>query len=567
MTHGRSRRTGARIAAALLAVGSLALAACSSDDKGATDGTTGGTEAPSGTDAPGDTTATGDTTPTTDGGTGGDSDTALVIARQMDVNSLDPSLAYCDTCQIFMTAVYETLIGLDADNKTLVPRLATSWENNDAQTEFTFHLDPAATFADGTPVTSADVKFSWERLKGLQGSASYLVSSVETIDTPDPETVVVTLNAANSAFLAQVNASYLGIINSKVAQENGATLDPTTDKAEDWFLSNSAGSGPFSLESYTEGNELKFLRNDDYWGAKAHFPEVIIKETPDAVTQRQELEQGAVDIAMQISADVANGMSGDDITVTQVPSFNYVYIGLSPGAKGGEALKDPNVRKAIRLALDYPGLLDVTVAGAGHSQPSPIPNGFLGTDGLAEPKQDLDTAKQLMTDSGVGDITLDATFPSFNVYGVDFSTAMQKVQTDLKEIGITLELNPVEFSVWLSKITSDGIPVTAIYFAPDHTDSSQYVQYFGLIPNATWLGFSGEAENTEETDLLAQAFAANDDATRADLYGQLAQLMIDDQIVIPLVNPDLFLASRADIVGMHYSACCNLDLARLGKAE
>ena len=99
---------------------------------------------------------------------------ALVIARGMDINSLDPSLAYCDTCQIYMTAVYETLIGLDSsDNQTLVPRLATSWEGNAEQTEFTFTLDPDAQFADGSKVTSADVKFSWERLKGLQGSASY----------------------------------------------------------------------------------------------------------------------------------------------------------------------------------------------------------------------------------------------------------------------------------------------------------------------------------------------------------------------------------------------------------
>ena len=124
----------------------------------------------------------------------------------MDVNSLDPSRAYCDTCQIFMTAVYETLIGLDKDNTTLIPRLATAWESNAEQTEFTFTLDPNAKFADGSAVTSADVKFSWERLAALQGSSSYLVGSIETIEAPDAATVKVTLNAPNSAFLAQVNA-------------------------------------------------------------------------------------------------------------------------------------------------------------------------------------------------------------------------------------------------------------------------------------------------------------------------------------------------------------------------
>ena len=498
------------------------------------------------------------------GAAGGASDKALVIARGMDVNSLDPSRAYCDTCQIFMTAVYETLIGLDSDNTTLVPRLATKWESNAAQTEFTFTLDPKAKFADGTAVTSADVKWSWERLKGLQGASSYLVGSIATIDTPDAGTVKVTLSAANSAFLAQVNASYLGIVNSKAATAQGATADPATDKAETWFLSNSAGSGPFALAAYTSGSELRLKRNDAYWGTKANFPEVLIKETPQAVTQRQQLEQGAVDIAMQISNDVAAGMSGADVKVTQVPSFNYVYLAISPGAKGGEKLT-PKVREAIRMALDYDGLVKATVGGAGQSQPSPIPNGFAGTDGLAKPKQDVAAAKKLLADEGVTSLTLDATFPSLNVYGVDFSTAMQKVQTDLKAVGIELQLNPVEISVWADKIGKDGIPVTMLYFAPDHTDSSQYVQYFGLLPASQWQTWSKAAAVPAETDLLNKAFAAQDAKSRGDLYNQLAKAMIADQIIIPVVNPNLFLAARSDVKGMHYSACCNLDLAKLGR--
>ncbi len=484
----------------------------------------------------------------------------------MDVNSLDPSRSYCDTCQIFMTAVYETLIGLDpTDNTTLEPRLATKWESNSAQTEFTFTLDPTAKFPDGTSVTSTDVKFSWQRLAALQGSSSYLVGSVDTIDDSDPGVVKVTLKAPNSAFLAQVNASYLGIMEKKVAEANGATLDPATDKAETWFLSNSAGSGPFSLESYESGSELRLKRNDAYWGATANFPEVIIKETPQAVTQRQQLEQGAVDIAMQISSDVASGMSGSDINVEQVKTFNYVYLALSPGAKGGETLT-PKVREAIRLALDYKGLVDVTVGGAGQSQASPIPNGFTGTDGLAAPVQDVAKAKQLLADDGATNLTFDATYPTLNVYGVDFSTAMQKVQTDLKAVGITLNLDPVEISVWADKIGGDGIPVTMLYFAPDHTDSSQYVQYFGLLEGSQWQTWSKAEPVASEQDLLDKAFATQDPTTRADLYNQLATAMIADQIIISMVNPDLFLASRADITGMHYSACCNLDLARLGRS-
>src|ERR1043165_8081765 len=90
-------------------------------------------------------------------------DRPLVVARDMDINSLDPSRAWCDTCQIYDSAVYEGLTTLDKDMKT-VPRLAQSWSANKEMTEFTFKLNPAAKFSDGSPVEAKDVKWSFERL-------------------------------------------------------------------------------------------------------------------------------------------------------------------------------------------------------------------------------------------------------------------------------------------------------------------------------------------------------------------------------------------------------------------
>lgn len=503
-----------------------------------------------------------------DGGAGGGgnvSSETLVIDRDMDINSLDPERAYCDTCQIFLTATYETLIGLDpTDNKTLVPRLATSWESNDDQTQFTFELDPAATFSDGSPVEAEDVKFSWERLAGLQGSASYLAAGISSIETPDARTVVANFDEPNSAFLAVVNASYMGVVNSAVAIEQDATTDATTDKAEEWFLANSAGSGPFVLESYAQGDELRLTRNDRYWGDKAGYAAVIMKQTKDAVTQRQQLEAGTADIAMQISNDVATDMNADGVTVEKVPSFNFVYLALSPGAKDNEVPLTPEVREAIRKALDYDGLIDVTVGGSGEKQASPIPNGFLGSADLDLPQQDVDGARQLLEDAGLADgFQIEATYPSINVYGVDFGTLMQKVQSDLGEVGIDVTLSPAELSVWADKITTDGIPLTALYFAPDHTDSSQYVQYFGLLDGSQWQTWTGEPASEEETSLLADALAAKDEGDREDIYTQLGQAMIDDGLIIPVVNPQLFLAYNSDIEGMAYSACCNLELGLL----
>lgn len=551
----RTGSSGVRGLVAVLAGFALVASACGSADE-----TTSGTVSSS-------------TTPATSGG--GDA-RDLVIARDMDLNSLDPARAYCDTCQIYLTAVYETLITVDpADLATQVPRLASEWEANDDNTVFTFTLADA-TFADGSPVEAKDVKWSWERLANVKGSASYLMDGYASIGTPDEKTVVVTFKAPNSAFLPIVSAPYMGITNSDEAVAQAEAISDetaeTADTAEQWFFENSLGSGPYTLESYVEGDALVLARNDSYWGGTPTFPSVTFKQVKDAASQLQQLQAGDVDIAMQISIDSLSQIEGDaNLSVETTDSYNFVYIAVSPGAAGtgGAELQDPKVREAIKLAVDYNGVLDVTVAGKGKLQASPIPNGFDGSADLPLPAQDLDRAKALMEEAGVaGGFTLAAMYPKVNVYGVDFDVMMQKVQQDLKKISIEVELQPVEFPQWVQTINAEGIPLTAVYFAPDHTDTSQYPGFFGMIGGTSWSKRAGGGAagmpiiNEKEAPLLAEALAASGDAKIA-VYTKLGQEMINDLIFFPLVNPQLVLASRADLGGNHYSGCCNLDLRLL----
>ena len=518
-----------------------------------------------------------------DGGGADDADSAggeaareLIIARDIDIQTLDPSRSFCDTCQIYLTATYQTLIGIDPNDPTVqVPRIATDWAANADSTEFTFNLNPDAVFADGSPVTSADVKWSWERLANLAGPPSFLMAGYTAIDTPDDQTVVVTFESPNSAFLPIVSAAYMAIINSAVAETDGGAIAAvgadTTDGAEAWFLANSAGSGPYVLASYTDGDSLVLERNENFWGTPATFPKITIKQVADSTAQLQQLQAGDVDIAMQINVDAMSQIEGDpNLTVQTVDSYNYVYVAFSPGAVGAEGIADAKVREAMKLALDYDGILDVTVGGAGKLQASPIPNGFVGSASLPLPAQDLEKAKALMAEAGYADgFTVEAAYPTVNVYGVDFDTMMQKVQQDLKEIGVELQLLPVEFPQWIDRINAEGIPVTAVYFAPDHTDSSQYVLYFGEVEGGSWANRAGGGEsgtplnNPIEDDLLAQALAA-DSSTIEGLYTQLGQAMMDDNVIVPLVNPQLVQAYASDITNMHNSACCNLELGLLG---
>jgi peptide/nickel transport system substrate-binding protein len=351
--------------------------------------------------------------------------------------------------------VYETLVRLGDDNKTITPALAEKWEANADNTSFTFHLNPKAVFSDGSPVEAKDVKWSWERLAALQGGMAWLFDGVTSIETPDARTVVVNLSASDSEFLGKVIAPYAGVVNSDVAALQGAKsskADAASDSAEPWFLAHSAGCGPYVLEAYSPNDELRFKRNEKYWDNPAAIDEIVMKQTKDSVAQAQALESGDVDIAMQIAPDTARTIKAPDVTVQSVPSYNFIYMALSPGATTNKVPLSLKVRQAIAYAIDYDGLIDFTIGGAGKLVPVAIPNGFPGTDGLPKPEYNVEKAKELLKEEGLADgFDLESMFPNENYYGVDMSTLMQFVQQNLAKVNIRLQRNS-QFGWILSKV-------------------------------------------------------------------------------------------------------------------
>lgn len=547
MTHRpRLHAHRARLArpVALMAIGALALVACGGGAEGNAEG---GSEA-----------------------------RTLVIARDMDLTTLDPGRGYCDTCQIYMTAVYDTLVSVDAEDPTVtIPRLATEWEVSADSKTYTFQLDPDAVFADGSAVEAKDVKWSFERLGGLKGSAAFFMDGVAAVDTPDDKTVVVRFSEPRSNFLSSVAATNMSVINSDVAAAAGATSGADadkTDKSEEWFLSNSAGSGPYVLESYASGGDVKLKRNDAFWRDEPSAPSIILKQVADSVSQVQQLQQGEVDIAMQVNFDNLGQLKGDDkVQADILPGFTQVYLTLSPGAPaaGAANLKDPRVREAIRKAIDYDEIIANTVAGNGETQASPIPNGFPGTDALPKPERDVDGAKQLLQDAGkASGFSITATYPKLNVYGVDFDVMMQTVERNLAEVSIDLKLNAVDFSQYATQARTGALPVAASYFSPDNADPIPYVQYFGAVEGSVWGARAGGGKagtpviNAEEQALLEQVLAAPADQ-QEKLFESLGKEMIEDSIILPILNPKEVRAYASDITGMHRSIVANLDVSLL----
>ena len=489
----------------------------------------------------------------------------LVIGRIFDVTTLDPSRSLCDTCQIYLSAVYDTLVKANSENGSLEPLIATKWVANDDNTQFTFTLNPDAKFADGSPIEAKDVKWSWDRIKNLHGSPSYFMTGIASVEAPDAHTVVVRSTAPNSAFLNIVSASYMGIINSDVASQNGATAGAdaaTTDKAEQWFLKNSAGSGQYELDSYAEGSQLVLKRNPNYWGQKPSFDKVTLKQVSEPAAQLQQLQQGDIDIAMNVSFDALDQLKSNPNIVTSIKdSYNFVCVALSPGVAGGEALQNPKVRDAIRSGINYEAVINATVAGNGNLQSTGIANGFEGTKDLPLPKYDPVAAKKLLTEAGFPQgLELTATYPNYAVSGVNFTTMFQSIQQSLKDAGINLVLKPIEYSQWSDMLKSGGIPVTASYFAPDHPDTVQYAQYFSLGEGSVWGQRSRMPVRPVETDLIARALRESG-AQRVATYAELGQSMYDDAIILPVVNPKVLLTNSTAVEGNNYHITRNLDLS------
>lgn len=517
----------------------------------------------------------------TDSGSGGGGSSGssrdIVIMRDMDLSTLDPHRMWCDTCMIVLSGVYERLVNVDpADPTKLLPGLATEWSANADSTEFTFTLNPDAKFADGSPVTSADVKWSFERSANMNAGGSFLLTGLAGVDTPDATTAVVKFENPNAPFLKIAGAALaLSIANSKLLTDQAkATSGPgsDTDAADTWFAEGrSAGSGPYTIESYTTDQAIVLKRNENYWGTKAPFASITFKEASDSASQLLQMQSGDADMAMNISFDSVGEVEKiAGVEATALDSYNFIHLNLNHYAPGGENLADAKVRQAIRYAIDYDKLIETTLAGNGRVQATAIPNGFPGTEGLELPKRDLDKAKQLMADAGKSDgFSLEAEYFTANIYGVDFDTMMQRIQQDLKDINIDLQLKPVDGPQWVDDMTSTGIPFTPVYFAPDYIDAAEYIQYFGPVSTSN-RGFGvpvpgATYENDADVEaLLAQALQTGDGDARAKLYNQIAQKMIDVSEVIPLVNPKTLFVVKSDLPVKYLSPCCILDLSRLG---
>jgi peptide/nickel transport system substrate-binding protein len=515
----------------------------------------------------------------------------LVIAMNLDdVVTLDPAYAGETTNLFIHINTYDTLVDIRPDDlNTIVPRLAESWEVNDEFTEFTFHLRKDAKFASGNPVTAEDVVFSWNRLLNVAGAPAFNLDGVGKVEAVDEFTVKMTTAAGEDGklialpqFLSSASNPSLGIQDSKLVKENGGTdaADAaTTDKAKEWLDQNSAGSGPFILTRWSPKADIELVANKDYWKGAPKFDKVVITHVSDPTTQLQMLEKGDADMIGELSRDlVEQAKANPDITLTVDQSLDENYLAMTYACPDEVKAADPaafaelqspesfeilckkEVRQAIAYAIDYEGIAKAVLNGYAVRAPSIIPIGIMGVDPAKTQGRDVAKAKELLAAAGYADgATIDLYYGSNSVRDI----VAAKLQSDLAEAGITVNLKPLEQSVYLTQMRAQQLPMAFGGWTPDYLDVTMWTDYFGLGDRS--IAFRMRFMNEEANQLATQIRTTSDPEIRIEAVEKLQDVFIEEMPFTMLYQNQYVHAFRNELKGFKFHPVWFVDLFELSK--
>ncbi len=514
----------------------------------------------------------------------------LVLAFNLDdVVTLDPAFAGETTNLFIHINTYDTLVDIrPEDLNTIVPRLAESWETNADFTEFVFHLRKDAKFASGNPVTAADVVFSWNRLLNVAGAPAFNLDGIGKVEAVDDYTVKVSTTVTDGVaqplpqFLSSASNPSLGIQDSKLVKEHGGTdaADAKdTDKAKEWLDQNSAGSGPFILTKWSPKASIELVANKNYWKGAPKFDKVVITHVSDPTTKLQMLDRGDVDMIDSLSSDlVENAKANPDIVVSADQSLDENYLAMAYACPDAIKAATPDkykelqsiesfaiickkeVRQAIAYAIDYEGITKAVLNGYGTRAPSIIPIGIIGVDASKTQGRDVAKAKELLTAAGYPNgTTLDLYYASNSTR----DTVAAKIKNDLAEAGITLNLKPLEQSVYLTQMRAQQLPMAFGGWTPDYLDVTMWTDYFGLGDRS--IAFRMRFQNADSIKLSTEIRTTADPVARKAAVEKLQAVFIEEMPFTMLYQSQYLHAYRSNLKGFKFHPVWYADLFQLSK--
>lgn len=370
-------------AMALLIGATLVLGACAQGPAPQSAPPAGGTAAPSASAA----------------GAGG----RVTVALWQEPEGLNPYMNIQTVAQLMSSVLYEGLLSIDPEGN-FVPRLAAevpSVQNGGVSSDgktVTYKLRPGLKWSDGRPITSADVKFTFDAIMNkdnpVKSRAGY--EEIASLEAPDPQTVKV----AYKSFFAPFLTLFQWVLPAHPA---GGSLRFDTEA----YLRKPIGSGPFQVQEWRSGELIALKKNPNYLEAgKPKLDELVVKFTPSREVSIAQLRSGESDAVWNLIESVIPDLEkAPNVKLQLMDSPNLEYLGMNmsdpaDATKPHPILGDPKVREAIGLAVNKQEIVDKLLFGKAKVATSPIPLGWASDATLQPVPFDVARAKQLLGEAG-----------------------------------------------------------------------------------------------------------------------------------------------------------------------
>lgn len=457
----------------------------------------------------------GNTGSTPNSGSSGDTapvsgPTTVRMAISSEPDNLDPMIsAATDTQSTLLLNIFEGLLSFNEKGE-FISALATEYSISEDGLEYSFKLKENVKFHNGQSFTSKDVKYTYDSLAGLAGSAPLnetMASLVESVETDGDFAVTIKLKAKNAGFITKC-------------------IIPISPEGYADAATKPIGTGPYKFVEYLPGQKVTLTKYEDYSTSDLRKPvvdNVEISIMTDENARLMALKSGGLDISFISAKDIPALESAFQIIET--PSNSVQVMGLNNTVA---PLNDVRVRQAINYAINKEEIIVGAFSGKGtrvDSFLSPVMAKYYNSD-MTVYNTDIEKAKSLLAEAGLSDgFTLKITVPSN--YQVHVDTA-QIVKNQLAKVNINVEIELVEWAAWLENVYTNAQYEATIIGHTGKLDPNDFLNRFDSSYARNYFKYS----NPEYDALIAEAATLTDDDARAKVFKECQQILVDDAAAV-----------------------------------
>jgi len=466
----------------------------------------------------------------------------IVIGTTDKVTDLDPSNAYDFFTWEVLNNIMEGLVKYKPGTDEIVPGIAERWEVQENGKVWIFYLRKNVKFADGTPLTAADVVRSIKRVMRINGDPAWLVTEfVEDVVAIDDYTVKFVLQRPVGYFLAVAATPPYFPVHPNYPDDK-IVSDAT------W-----GGAGPYRIKEFKRDQYIVLEANPYYYGEPPKTKTVVIRFYKDAATLRLAFEKGEVDIAWRTlrPTDYEDLKKNPNYKVLEIPGSFIRYLVINVKTP---PMDNVLVRRAIAAAIDRKEIAEVVFLNTMEPLYSLVPKGMWGHIDVFLDKYgdgNIDLAIQLLRQAGYSEakkLRIELWYTPTH-YGDTEVDVAQLIKEQLEKTGlIEVELKSSEWATYVDQLRKGQMMICLLGWYPDYIDPDNFLYPFLHSEANKWTG-TGYA-NPQVNTLLEEASIKPDQAVRAELYKQVQQILAEDVPFIPILQGKLLIVLHKNVEGV-----------------